>query len=135
MSRHVYTAVLVTLAALLAGCSSNEPSAPGDVSTLSGDVQPIFDSRCASQQCHGAEEDADLRLTSGDSHGELVNVPSIQVPSLMRVLPSEPDSSYLVLKIGDSPPQGNRMPIGQAPLTTTDVSTIRSWIDNGALDN
>jgi hypothetical protein len=158
MRKRAVIIVLVILVPLLVGCSGGESSSTGEtpstsdasstseaqpegeapstggVATLSGSAQPIFDARCASQRCHGVER-ADLRLTSGVSYGELVNVASVQVPSLMRVLPSQPDSSYLLIKLADNPPQGVRMPIAQPPLEPEDVAAIRDWVESGAADN
>jgi hypothetical protein len=98
-------------------------------------VQPIFTANCSSQACHGTAEEQDLRLTSGSSYGALVNVPSTQVVTLMRVLPSVPDSSYLIMKLLGDPPQGLRMPRGQNPLSDDDITTIQNWIEDGALND
>jgi len=127
--------ILVVLVPLVVGCSSSDPSSPSGGSSLSADVQPIFTANCSSQSCHGSGEQQGLRLTSGASYGELVNVPSTEVVTLVRVLPSEPDSSYLIMKLGADPPQGLQMPRGQNPLSAADVSTIRDWIVDGALND
>jgi hypothetical protein len=157
MIRRILTLALVAIAALTFGCSGDEGPSSGeatretgsstadgrsvgeassdaDTPTLSGVVQPVFDARCASQSCHGVEK-ADLHLATGVSHGELVSVYSVQVPSWMRVLPGRPDSSYLVVKLADDPPGGNRMPIGQPPLPADEIAAIRDWIEAGAADN
>lgn len=136
VNRLTLALTMAVVASLALGCSSSsDPAGPGGGSSLSGDVQPIFTANCSSQACHGTGEAQDLRLTSGDSYDELVNVASTQVASLMRVLPSEPDSSYLVEKLGANPAQGLQMPRGQTPLSSADVATIREWIENGALDD
>ena len=112
---------------------------PGDVAPrplhYEADVQPIFNANCASAACHGSGESAGLRLTSGSSHGNLVNVSSTQVVSLKRVLPNDPDNSYLVQKLGANPDVGLQMPRGQNPLSSADVTTIRDWIEDGALND
>ena len=80
----------------------------------------------------------DLDLTTGRSFEEMVNVASLDIPDLLLVKPSDPDSSYLIWKIeGTQPIEGQRMPRGPGatPLTTTQVSVIRQWISDGALDN
>jgi hypothetical protein len=148
--KYLVLAVLAAcLAAVTTGCSGEQAPTPdgrGESAvsaessagertadaTYATTVQPLFDAHCASEQCHGAEEDGGLRLTPDVSYGELVNVPSMQMPSVMRVLPADPDSSYLIIKMGDSPPLGNRMPLGQAPLSPADVEAIRNWIAEGA---
>ncbi len=112
----------------------------GDSLTLSGDVQPVFTANCAFSGCHaGSNPTLGLNLSAGQSHGSIVNVPSQEVPALMRVRPGRPDSSYLVHKIqgtqGSVGGFGDRMPLGGAPLTATEVATIRAWIAAGALNN
>jgi hypothetical protein len=48
----------------------------------------------------------------------------------------QPDGSYLVWKLAGSGScfAGSRMPIG-VPLPAADITTIRSWILAGALNN
>jgi hypothetical protein len=115
------------------------PPSNGDV-TLSGDVQPIFTASCALGNCH-AGNDAVLgqNLSAGQAYGSIVNVPASQVPSLDRVHPLFPDSSYLVHKIqgtqGSVGGSGGQMPLGGPVLTDDQIATIRAWIAAGALDN
>jgi hypothetical protein len=134
MARRRLVIVIAALTALAFGCSSssNNPSSPNGGSSFSADVQPIFTANCTAPTCHGTGESQGLRLTSGDAYGELVNVQSTEVPTLMRVRPNEPDSSYIMIKLGDSPPVGERMPRGQSPLSSGNISTIRTWIEDGA---
>jgi hypothetical protein len=136
MSRTI-ALLLACVACLAAGCgSSDDPAGPGvGGSSLSADVQPIFNASCTSSSCHGSGQSEGLDLRSGSSHGNLVNVSSTQVVSLMRVLPNDPDNSYLVQKLGDSPAVGLQMPRGQNPLSSAEVTTIRDWIEDGALDD
>ena len=78
-------------------------------------------------------------LKDGSSFNSIVNKAAIQ-SALKRVLPSVPDSSYLVHKIEGSqllPPangSGVRMPIG-ATLSKGQINTIRNWILQGAKNN
>jgi hypothetical protein len=131
-----FRAGVVAMFLLMTACSnSKKPSGPDDGVSLDGDVQPIFTSRCASAQCHGEAEASELRLTVGASHGQLVNVASVEAPTFMRVMPDEPDSSYLIMKLGDSPPSGGRMPLSAAPLSSGEVLIIRDWISGGAPNN
>ncbi len=75
----------------------------------------------------------------GRSFSSVVNVPSVEVPSLRRVKPSLPDSSYLVHKIQGSQASvggsGDRMPLIGGALTEDEIAVIRAWIAAGALDN
>ena len=139
MSR-VWAAVplAVIFAAVVSGCSgsNDSPSSPssGDRS-FSSDVQPIFTANCSAATCHGLAESEGLRLTEGNAYGELVNVPSTQNPNIMRILPSRSDSSYLLMKVGPNPPQGDRMPRNAAPLSSSNIATIADWVDEGAENN
>ena len=113
---------------------------PPDAVTLSGDVQPIFTANCAFSGCHAGSSPAlGQNLSAGQAYASIVNVTSQEVPALKRVLPSSPDSSYLVHKIegtqGSVGGSGGRMPLGGAPLTGEEIATIRAWIAAGAPNN
>lgn len=101
------------------------------------DVLPIFRTTCV--MCHqdlGAM--GGLSLTSPSPAAQLVNVPSSESP-LLRIAPGKPELSYLVRKVEAThvaaPGAGLAMPIGQAPLTKTELGTLRRWISQGAPDN
>jgi hypothetical protein len=52
------------------------------------------------------------------------------------VVPSQPCSSILVLKIDTPPPFGKRMPYNGPPyLASHDIQLVRDWIAEGAHDN
>jgi hypothetical protein len=104
-------------------------------------VQAIFDDRCI--DCHdatkqGIPNDPSLSLTSGDSYAALVNHPTDADCGGTRVVPGDPDASYLVRKISDAMPcDGERMPRGHEllmppPLTDTQIALVRAWIQAGA---
>jgi hypothetical protein len=81
--------------------------------------------------CHGGGGQVGLHLP--DSPPNLVNVPSTEVPTVMRVLPGDPEHSYLYWKItGDSRIDGGRMPLLAPPLASGDIEVLRSWIEAGA---
>ncbi len=80
------------------GLASN--SAP----TLTQLQADIFTPICSG--CHngtGASLPGIQNLTAGHTFASLVNVASIEAPSLKRILPGDPDNSYLVLKIRGRP--------------------------------
>jgi hypothetical protein len=62
----------------------------------------------------------------------LVNTPSSEVPSLLRVKPGDPDSSYIIQKLEGRAAVGAQMPLGQAPLPQSTIDIIRQWISEGA---
>ena len=127
---------------LLAGADGSlwhnrfRPASP-DLTSLSNQVQQIFDSHCI--QCHDAgdpQKGQDLEQDS--AYSSTVQTPSMELSSMRRVEPGSPDRSYLYHKItgtqaavggsGDPMPKGGR-------LSDAEIQTIRDWIAQGALDN
>jgi hypothetical protein len=118
----------------------------GPVPTVSfrGDIAPLFAKECV--QCHMKEGPAaGLVLENRFSYSMIVNVPSTQSP-LKRVVPGDPDNSYLLLKMQNRHLEvsgsGSKMPIfpggyGAGVLTAKpdEIELIRTWIVAGALDN
>jgi hypothetical protein len=83
--------------------------------------------------CHsGAAAPLGLRLEEGASYALLVNAPSTEVPTLLRVAPGDPDSSYLIQKLEGTAAVGGRMPLGGSPLPAETIAVIRQWIAEGA---
>ena len=106
--------------------------------SLSGQVQPIFLAKCATNACHsGARPAQGLALGSAAAtYAGTVNVASTECAANKLVLPNQPDQSYLIWKLQGSGPcfMGSQMPKGQ-PLTTAEITTVRSWILSGAPNN
>ena len=95
----------------------------------------VFTPSCALSFCHGAALQANLDLREGASFTNLVNVPSVEVPEAMRVLPFDPNSSYLICKLENCPwIVGNQMPLIGGPLDQSVIDNIRQWITQGALE-
>lgn len=105
--------------------------------SFAGAVQPIFNSNCASSGCHSSgSATGGLVLTEGQAFANIVNVPSVEQSSLMRVQPGDAEASYLVRKIrGDAGISGGRMPLNRAPLTSSEIQTIIDWVNQGAANN
>jgi hypothetical protein len=102
------------------------------------DVQTIFSSFCVKAGCHGADNPPQgMNLDVGSAYDALVNTSALEVPALKRVLPGEPDNSYMYMKITGAPgillskmpPGGNQQP------TQEMIATIRQWILEGAKNN
>lgn len=121
---------------------------PFSGSSFAAQIQPIFDTNCI--RCHapggigfngtGGDQNNGLDLTLGNSHGKLVNQLTFEAPDITprrRVIPGEPDSSYIIQKIiSDSPKFGNRMPLDGPPfLSQGEIELIRNWIEEGAPNN
>jgi hypothetical protein len=77
---------------------------------------------------------AGLDLRSGSSYGSLVDVRATSEP-ILRVSPGDPDGSYLVIKLEGRQSVGDRMPQTGAALDSIDLTNIRNWIAQGALNN
>ncbi len=104
-------------------------SPPGAlVPTLASIQDNVFSPRCAIPECHGGGD-------PGFSYGNLINVPSPRDSNLIRVVPGDPDASFLIQKLqGADGLLGNRMPDNGPPyLTTATINVIRQWIQDGAL--
>lgn len=113
----------------VAGCSKPPP--------LSQIEQTTFVRSCSlSTSCHaGASAAGGLDLKTG-AFEHLVNARSMQAPSKMRVVPGDPDASYLFEKITNNKPTvGKRMPPNSDPLPDEEIEMIREWIAGGALNN
>ncbi len=154
-SRYKCGAALLALTVALAACAGNgegldangQPigsSSGGGGSGGSGgsggvtaDLQSIEDNVFAPicAQCHiGASAPQGLQLdTAAHAYQFLVGVPSNEKPTLLRVKPADPDSSYLYQKITGAPGiVGGQMPLNQTPLPAATIAAIRQWIVNGA---
>jgi len=138
-ARWVRTTIAVLMIGVLA-CSGDGENGPTDPptsdSSLFAAVQSIFTGNCAFSECHaGATPQQGMNLSAGQAYSNIVGVASNEVPRLLRVAPSDPDSSYLVLKVegkaGLVGGVGTQMPLGGA-LSQAQIDTIRAWIAAGA---
>lgn len=108
--------------------------------TFAKDIQKkIFDTTCATPTCHGAAAaSGGLDLSDGAAYANLVGVPATNVAAkaanLNRVVASDPDDSFLLLKVDGrlAPGEGVQMPLVGGPLPAAAVDTIRRWIAAGA---
>ena len=106
---------------------------PTSGATLDAIQAAVFTPSCATAGCHtGEDPPEDLRLDEGFSFANLVDVPSNEVPELLRVEPGDPDNSYLVQKIEGTAAEGARMPLGAPALDQELINDIREWITNDA---
>jgi hypothetical protein len=104
--------------------------------TLASIQSNVFTPRCSG--CHngtGAALPGALNLTSeAASRAALVGVASLEVGTLQRVAPANPNDSYLIRKLEGGPGiVGNRMPLVGPPLAQATIDSIRLWITNGAV--
>lgn len=115
--------------------NGNPIASSGETPPLSAEFSSIqaniFTPICS--VCHvGGGAPEGLRLDAADSYNLLVGVPSTEVPSLMRVKPGDPDSSYIIQKLQGTAAVGGRMPLGGPYLSADQIAFIQQWIANGA---
>jgi hypothetical protein len=117
--------------------ANGDPITPGSGNSipLSADFDSlqanIFTPICS--VCHvGGGAPQGLRLDAADSYNLLVGVPSTEVPSILRVKASDPDNSYIIMKLEGHAAVGAQMPLGGPYLSTATIAFIRQWITNGA---
>ena len=103
--------------------------------TFSRDIQPIFNVNCALSGCHVIYHETGLDLRQGESYANLVSVPSKNNAPRKRVVPGDPDSSVLYLKVTGDPSTGDRMPLDASPLGSAPIDDIKTWIFEGAENN
>jgi len=106
--------------------------------TLTQIQSQVFSQLCSG--CHSGPTSNNLPsgmdLSSrANSFAALRNVPSLQVGTLNRVTPGDPDNSYLIQKLEGTASGGQRMPQGGPFLDQATVDMIRQWITDDALDN
>lgn len=106
-----------------------------DIPVAYADVQKLFTSKC--QGCHPIVNDA-IDLSPEKSYSDIVGVPAVEAPGLVRVVAGDPAASFLYLKmvgfpgLGDIPAVGTRMPPMAARLPEADLRLVRDWIAQGA---
>jgi hypothetical protein len=96
--------------------------------------------RVACTNCHtnvGRNPSGGMNLTHAVAYDQIVNVPSRGKPSAIRVIPGDPENSYIVHKLEGRPGiAGLRMPFSGAPfLTDGQILILKRWIAIGAPRN
>jgi hypothetical protein len=141
--------VLVGLGILAASCDEK-------LSTLAGPtpaLQPTFASvqaevfektdsagRAACTNCHtntGRTPSGGMNLNHDVAYDQLVNVAARGKAGAIRVIPGDPENSYIVHKLEGAPDiAGRRMPNSGPPyLTDGQILIIKRWIAIGAPRN
>lgn len=94
--------------------------------------QNVFTPICTA--CHaGSDAPQGLQLDAANSYAQLVGVPSVEQPSILRVAVGDPDGSYIIQKLEGHAASGAQMPFGGPPLPAATIAVIRQWISAGAL--
>jgi len=109
---------------------SEEPP-PTEPVSYSNQIQPIFNNSCGGGPCHISGVTSGVNLSNyqnttnsiGSAYGTLI------------VFPGDAENSPIIDKLEDNPEFGRQMPLTGGKLTNEEVSLIRTWINQGALDN
>ncbi len=111
----------------LAGCYKDilspgqDPTAPPQDVSFSGDLLPLFVANCSASGCHDANGTHKPSLTAENAYN------SIKSGGFVNVLVPTQSILYGEVKSGSMPPGG--------ALRPADVQKILDWIRNGAKDN
>jgi hypothetical protein len=124
------------LSLLLAACpgSLDDPSRfvggggdSGAVDTPCDAPATVFKGKCATSGCHStADMSGTLDLESPNVGARLREKPSSRTTLLID--PADPDKSVVYTKVLLPPPFGSRMPLGEDPLTDTEIACVRAWV-------
>jgi hypothetical protein len=146
MTRAGCCLVVVALVLTTAACDEKL----SDIAGPTPDLEPTFSSiqqnifnapdsagRPACTSCHNLERlSGTMNLREGAAYTSLVNVPSSRKAGAVRVVPGNPDASYLIQKLEGAPDiVGDRMPQRGPFLTPGQIQIIRRWIELGAPNN
>jgi hypothetical protein len=149
---------LVVLLWLVAACKAEErqtrrarppvkaePSERPRVPSFENDIQPVFTLNCSARGCHGdlPTDKVQLDLRPDNAYDALVGQPAKGRPNAVRVVPRDPDASFLVAKmLGHlAASEGKAMPIdpetGEIFAMTPPAAEfvellLRPWIEAGA---
>ena len=149
MRRSRQLLLAITLAVGAAACDEKletlagpTPNLEPTFASIQANIFELTDSagRNACVNCHtnvGRTPAGGLNLLHDVAFDQLVNVASTQIPSLKRVNPGSPETSYLVHKIdGRAGITGTRMPRNGPPyMSDGQVLILKRWIELGAPRN
>ena len=149
LGRVTLSAAALVLALAVASCDEKLSDLTGPTPnlepTFSSIQREIFETtdasgRLACTNCHtnvGRNPTGGMNLVSGVAYANIVGVASTGKPGAVRVIPGDPENSYIIHKLdGRSDIVGVRMPRGNGPfLTDGQILVIKRWIANGAPNN
>jgi hypothetical protein len=126
---------LVAWLTLTAACDDGEQTdAPP---TFTEVHERVLQTGCVFVTCHksGASAAGMMALDRDVAHANLVDVPAAMAPGKIRVVPGDPDASYVMEKLTNPMPTvGEQMP-PDAPLEQERIDLVRKWIEAGAADD
>ena len=144
--RHVTAGFALAIAMSAAGCDEKLADIAGPTPNLTPTFasvqQQVFEApdstgRLACIQCHtdsGRTPSGGLNLRHDVAYANLVGVASTGKRGAVRVIPGDPENSYMVHKLEGRPDiVGVRMPRGNGPfLTEGQMLILKRWIALGA---
>lgn len=101
--------------------TNDDPNAPPQFVSFSGDLIPLFNANCNNSGCHDDVPAHAPSLVEGKAYNAL-----IQGGYVNTTIPDE-SVVYTVVKNGSMPPGGQ--------LSSRDIKLIYDWIRNGAPQN
>lgn len=126
----------------LSSVAGPTPSLEPTFAAIQREVFEATDSagRPACTRCHtnngGRNPSGGLNLNHDVAFDQLVNVAARGKPGAIRLVPGNPDTSYIVQKLeGTSGIAGQRMPLNGPFLTDGQILILRRWIALGAPRN
>lgn len=147
--RTIFLSFTTFLLILIVGCSDggNTPTSsnnnngtdttgtnPTDtIVSFANDIQPIIQANgCLAGSCHGNTTiSGGLNLGNG-TYSDIRNATGLHGAFIDS---GNAAGSNFYLKVSPTPPYGARMPLSLPPLSTAQITMIRDWINQGALDN
>mgnify|MGYP006286864191 FL=1 len=129
--------ITIMVFGLLQAVEKNNDKAPqnsmavkSDSINLEKQVATIFKQSCATAGCHrGRYPKKKLNLEEDKFVKALVDVPSVEIESFKLVDTSNPEKSYLLMKIkGEKGIAGKLMPIEAPPLKEEQIQIIETWV-------
>lgn len=127
MKHKLLITLLIAVGSVSTGCYKDildpgqDPSAPPQAVSFSGDLVPLFLSNCATSGCHDGVPGHKPSLTPANAYNALLGGGYINT-----IVPSN-SILYGEIKGGQMPPSG--------ALKTSDVQKVLDWIRNGAPNN
>ena len=89
---------------------------------LAQQVFTVFEQHCL--DCHG----------EFGSYSDVLTIKHKDLIEDRSIIPGQPDASELYLRLIGDTDSGSQMPLGQEPLDSDAIATIRRWIEAGAPD-
>jgi hypothetical protein len=109
-------------------CSDSDPMT---AVTFSGHILPLFARSPSCNGCHGASATSGFSVLTYESLQRGGQISGVEI-----IVPGKPCESLLLQKLGPAPPFGTRMPYNGPPFfSTAELTLVRDWIAEGALDN